>query len=76
MLIPLLVPLIAAIAAMVAVVRPAPGLRRAALSAVAAVIVLTIVLVTSGGILFVPVALLLGGALRLTRPPAPVRDVA
>jgi hypothetical protein len=67
-LIPLLAPLIAAVAVAVAVARPAPGLRRAALAAVAGVTVLGVVLVTSGGILLLPVAILLGGALRLTRP--------
>lgn len=67
-LIPLITPLIAAVVAMVAVARPAPGPRRAALAALACVTVLGVVLVTSGGILLLPVAVLLAAALRLTRP--------
>ena len=53
--------------------RPAPGLRRAAQAAVASVAVLGLVLVTSGGILLLPVAILLAAAVALTRPASPAR---
>jgi hypothetical protein len=69
-LIPLAVPLIAGAVALVAIARPAPYLRRAARAAVACLTVLGLVLVTSGGILLLPVAILLGFALALTRPAA------
>ena len=70
-LIPLLAALLAAVAAVLAVTRPAPALRRAALAAAAGVTVLGLVLVTNGGILLAPVAIALGVALRLTRPAPP-----
>ena len=72
-LIPLAVPLVAAIAAMVAVARPAHRPRLAARVAVACVTALGLVLVTSGGVLLLPVAMLLGAALALTRPAAPAQ---
>lgn len=65
-LIPLAVPLIASVAAAVAVARPGRRLRRAAGTAVLATAVLGLVLVTSGGVLLLPVAILLTVALRLT----------
>ena len=65
-LIPLALPLIASVVAAGAVARSDRRLRRAAGAAVLGTAVLGLVLVASGGVLLLPVAILLTAALRLT----------
>lgn len=69
-LIPLAVPLAAGLAAVAALAGPGPRRRRVAVLAVAALAVLGIVLILTGGVLLLVPAALLALALRLTRPVA------
>jgi len=70
-LIPLALPLLAGVAAAVAVARPDPRLRRGAGAAVLCTAILGLVLVASGGIVLLPAAILLAVALGLAPPAAP-----
>ncbi len=70
-LIPLALPLLAGVVVAIAVARPDPRLRRVAAAAVLCIAILGLVLVTTGGVVLLPAAILLAVALWLTRPVSP-----
>ena len=67
--IPLVLPVLAAIAALVAITGPSHRRRRAAAALIGLTAVAGIVFVVSGGVVLLPVALLTAGGLRLVRSP-------